>query len=204
MDSTKKSLIFVLIPLVLFLFITALVCLCNTITNIDIEIIKQFQHIFSFLNIETVHQFSNILYHYGSVVIFVLILFFVHKKNFSMAIIFLACNTICYDFIKLIKGIIQRTRPPFELQLFTHPKDFSFPSGHTFDATIFFGLLIYIISKYVKNNITKYTLCSICVIMIMLVGLSRILLGVHYPTDVLAGFLLGLTIVFAVSIIDRY
>ncbi|MBR2526443.1 phosphatase PAP2 family protein [bacterium] len=107
------------------------------------------------------------------------------------------------NFYDIFKNIVQRQRPPLELLHYHQLDDFSFPSGHSYNIMILFGVLIYIIFKYSKNNIIKYSSAAICTIMIMLVGLSRLLLGVHYPTDVIAGFLLGLTTVFTICIIDK-
>ena len=64
---------------------------------------------------------------------------------------------------------------------------YSFPSGHSMVSTAFYGLLIYLIYKNVKNKYIKYTLCTILSILILIIGLSRIYLGVHYVSDVIGG-----------------
>ncbi len=106
-------------------------------------------------------------------------------------------------FIEAIKNIIQRPRPPIELQPFSHPDTFSYPSGHSYSIMILLGLLIYIIVKHSKINIIKYALVTIFSLTIVLVGLSRLLLGVHYPTDVISGFLLGLIVIATIYTIDK-
>lgn len=88
----------------------------------------------------------------------------------------------------LLKFIFQRERPIDSLITET---GYSFPSGHSFVAITFYGLLIYLIinSKW-KNNI-KIILVSLLGLIILMIGISRIYLGVHYPTDVVAGFVAG-------------
>ena len=69
---------------------------------------------------------------------------------------------------------------------------FSFPSGHAMASMAFYGLIMYYIYKYVKNKTVKNVICTILSILIFLVGVSRIYLGVHYVSDVIAGFLLSM------------
>ena len=69
---------------------------------------------------------------------------------------------------------------------------FSFPSGHAMSAMTFYGLLIYLVWKYVDNVTVKWILTFLLIIFIHLIGFSRIYLRVHYASDVIAGFSLGL------------
>src|SRR5690606_25660561 len=69
---------------------------------------------------------------------------------------------------------------------------FSFPSGHTMIGGVFHGLLIYIIWTTVENKTWRWVLSVFLTLIVVLVGLSRIYLKVHYATDVAAGYLIGL------------
>ena len=72
----------------------------------------------------------------------------------------------------------------------------SFPSGHSTNSTIAFGSLAY----YFKNKALRI----ICIILPILVGISRFCLGVHYPTDVICGWVMGVVIIFLMSwLLDR-
>ena len=92
----------------------------------------------------------------------------------------------------LMKVIVSRQRP----QVVTHlaaVDTFSFPSGHSvMSAVIYLSLLSIVFSLNLKRSIKIYFLYS-ALILIFLVGISRIYLGVHYPTDVLGGWALGLS-----------
>lgn len=102
----------------------------------------------------------------------------------------------------LLKNIIQRPRP--EGYRLIEETGFSFPSGHSMVNTAFYGLLIYLIIKNVKNKKLKYALSILISILILAIGFSRIYLGVHYTSDVLAGFLISIAylIVFTTILHD--
>lgn len=91
----------------------------------------------------------------------------------------------------LIKVIVRRPRPSTTM-LFTFEKSFSFPSGHTMMSTIFYGLIIYYVCKYITNKKLRYFLVSLLSMIIVMIGISRIYLGVHYATDVVAAYILGI------------
>lgn len=90
----------------------------------------------------------------------------------------------------VLKYIIQRPRPNgYRLIL---ESGYSFPSGHSMISTAFYGLIIYFIYKHVKNKKLKYILCTVISLLIILIAFSRVYLGVHYASDVLAGFLISI------------
>lgn len=70
---------------------------------------------------------------------------------------------------------------------------YSFPSGHSMVSMAFYGFLIYLIYNNIKNKYIKWILICSLSILIILIGISRIYLGVHYTSDVLAGFLLSIS-----------
>ena len=86
---------------------------------------------------------------------------------------------------------MQRPRPS-KFQIISE-KGYSFPSGHSMVSMAFYGLLIYLIYKYIKNKKLKYSLIVTLSILIFLIGISRIYLGVHYASDVIAGFCISLS-----------
>jgi len=74
---------------------------------------------------------------------------------------------------------------------------FSFPSGHATGSTIFFGSLMAIINKTSLNN--KSILYALCAFFILMISSSRVYLGVHYPTDIIAGITIGTSVVIGTS-----
>ena len=95
----------------------------------------------------------------------------------------------------IIKIIVKRDRPSV-LTSISVESGYSFPSAHTMVSTVFYGFMIYLIMKNIKNKKLKNTLAVILSLVILLIGISRIYLGVHYATDVIFGFIFGLIILF--------
>jgi membrane-associated phospholipid phosphatase len=92
-----------------------------------------------------------------------------------------------------IKQLIGRPRPDRSLGLVTE-NGFSFPSGHTLTATVLAGLLAYLLVRVVRSYVARLLILLAAITAVLLVGLSRVYLGVHYPSDVLGSFALGLFI----------
>ena len=90
----------------------------------------------------------------------------------------------------LLKALIQRPRP--EGYRLVAESGFSFPSGHSMVAMAFYGLLIWMVWRYEKDALVRRLGVIGFGLVIVLVGLSRIYLGVHYATDVIAGFCVSL------------
>lgn len=103
---------------------------------------------------------------------------------------------------KLIKTAVQRPRPDDVVHLISEG-GFSFPSGHSITSMFVFGLLIFLVRSNVRNKTAANVLTAVLSIPMILIGLSRIYLGVHYPTDVLAGWCLGIAVTAAVIGIKR-
>lgn len=97
----------------------------------------------------------------------------------------------------ILKHIIQRKRP--NINRLIPEEGYSFPSGHSMMSMAFYGMLIFLIFKYVKNTILKWTLIVILTILLSTIGITRIYLGVHYPSDVIGGFVVSLTYLFILT-----
>lgn len=102
----------------------------------------------------------------------------------------------------LLKFSFARVRPSafFDYPL---PGSPSFPSGHALYAVSVFGGLAALLSPRLKHRVLRLAVWSVAIALILLVGLSRVYLGVHYPSDVLAGYSIGVIWVTAVAFGDR-
>ena len=79
---------------------------------------------------------------------------------------------------------------------------YSFTSGHSITSMVVFGLLIFLVRKYVPDKKTANIFTVFLAIQWIFIGLSRIYMGVHYPTDVLGGWLLGAGILMVIISIE--
>jgi undecaprenyl-diphosphatase len=133
------------------------------------------------------------------IILFILalaVLFF--KKRWRYAII----STIALAGAALlqegIKALVQRVRPENLIQT-----GFSFPSGHAITAIVFVCLLIYSFKDDFKNKIVRYVLMIVFSVFFIAVGISRIILHVHWFSDVVAGISLGLFWFMLLVLIER-
>jgi undecaprenyl-diphosphatase len=102
----------------------------------------------------------------------------------------------------VLKATFQRARPePFFGIL--APKSYSFPSGHSLLSFCLFGTLAAIIHRRTRNAPVRIVVWIVAALLVALVGFSRVYLGVHYPSDVLAGYLAATVWVLAVAFGDR-
>ncbi|MFA1713515.1 phosphatase PAP2 family protein [Peribacillus frigoritolerans] len=87
-----------------------------------------------------------------------------------------------------IKNHVKRVRPEDHL---IETAGFSFPSAHAMVGLIFFSMVAYLIMNEIKGNSLKWAVGIGFVCLVLLIGVSRIVMKVHFPTDILAGFALG-------------
>ena len=131
------------------------------------------------------------------------IILFVAIKNKKIGITIISNLCIITILNQLLKRILQRPRPE-EFRIINE-SGYSFPSGHSMISMAFYGYLIYLIYRYVKNKYLKWALITILGILIVSIGVSRIYLGVHYTSDVLAGFLISISyLIIYTSLINKF
>ena len=116
---------------------------------------------------------------------------FITIKNKKIGLL-IGTNLIVITILnQIFKFILQRPRPTENRII--NENGYSFPSGHSMISMAFYGFLIYLIYKYVKNKKLKYISITLISVLIIFIGISRIYLGVHYTSDVLAGFLFSIS-----------
>ena len=101
----------------------------------------------------------------------------------------------------MLKRFIDRARP--EIEHLVSVKTLSYPSGHAMSSMAFYGFLIYLVYKIPANGFIKAILIFLLGVLIFSIGLSRIYLGVHFPSDVLGGWIAGLIwVIFCIFIFN--
>ena len=130
------------------------------------------------------------------IISWVLIVAFVfYRKQWKMESYLMLGNlTLAGILIVTFKNIYQRPRP--EILHLVEEKGFSFPSGHSLAVTIMVGTLIVILSQRIKNTVWRKIVQILLSLYIVSVLVSRIYLGVHYPSDVIASLCVGLGVLF--------
>jgi len=188
----KKYLISLIISIILFIALTIFIKVNN---NLTFE-----YHIFKFIN------GNNSLYHLFRIItelgewytyILLIIIVFIFKRKYSYILIGSILSSILLN--NLIKIIILRDRPLWRLY---NPSGYSYPSGHTMNCFIFYGMIIYLIINYYHGKYKKLII-SLLTILILLIGLSRIYLGVHYFTDVVGSYLFSIGWLIVLIILRR-
>ena len=133
----------------------------------------------------------------------VLIAYFLFVKKhrwYSIKVPAIALSSLALMFG--LKHLFDRNRPL--IPLLEEARGLSFPSGHALMSVTFYGLLIYIVFKGFKNKPLKWTLITLLLLLILIIGFSRIYLRVHYASDVIAGFCVGLLwLVICVWVLNR-
>lgn len=124
----------------------------------------------------------------------------VWKNHFSYSVFLILTVWLgAFTFNKMLKGIFQRERP--DILPLIEQGGYSFPSGHAMNAIIFYGAAIFLLIKLLNPGLLRAAGIAVAAILVILIGLSRIYLGVHYPSDVIAGFSIGAAwLVFVIAL----
>lgn len=146
---------------------------------------------------ETMNRFFLVITAFGNAqsyfiivpVVAIILYAYGHRWHLSIMATIILLSTSLLNI--LIKNIIARPRPLESLRLI-EAFNFSYPSGHSMGATAFYGFLVYLVIQFTRRLWLKIVLVVLLVFLILAIGLSRIYLGVHFPSDVLAGFIAGI------------
>jgi undecaprenyl-diphosphatase len=101
----------------------------------------------------------------------------------------------------ILKRFIARARPGIEHLVSV--ETLSYPSGHAMSAMAFYGFVIYLFYRFKMKFLLKISIITVLGLIILSIGISRIYLGVHYPSDILGGFIAGfIWVIFCILIFD--
>ena len=134
---------------------------------------------------------TSLGYYYAVVPLLAVAVFVFYRRGWRLSAVLLVVSTGgSFVLTTALKGVFQRARP----ELFDsgyQASFYSFPSGHATVAVGFYGMLTVILA-YRLGGAARWAVASCGVLVVLLIGFSRLYLGVHYPTDVLAGYLSAL------------
>ena len=192
------SVIAIIVGTLGFILIAAFVSRGST-DIIDIKILKSFRHADNLtlpLGPRWLFEIMRDITSLGGAPILTLITlfvigYFILKKQYSMLIIILLAVTGGAVMELELKELFGRIRPQIIPNLIAE-KSFGFPSGHSMMSAIMYLSLAALIARLQTRWRDKIYIISIAVFLSFMIGISRVYLGVHYPTDVLGGWSLGL------------
>ena len=177
----------------LFICLIIFIVLLENIFDNEIDIFDTtIYNTISLVKTDVTTNILKIITQFGSakILIFIALISLIVIKNKKIGTV-ISLNLAIVGLLNyVLKAIIQRPRP--EGFRIVEETGYSFPSGHSMASMAFYGLIIYLIFKNVKNKVTKITICTILSLLIIGIGISRIYLGVHYASDVIAGFVLSI------------
>lgn len=193
---------------IIILIITIIMYIINTMLVITNKYLTIDDQVHSFIRNSANNNMDKVMKvftFFGSgtfIVLLTLILLIVylvkHKKNKAYIVGgAIALSTIVNNIIKLI---IRRPRPEY---ITVVEKSFSYPSGHVMAATTLYGVIIYLISKSDLKKSLKTLYSILLVILIILVGVSRIYLGAHYFSDVFGAMILSTSLLIAIDLFNE-
>ena len=188
-EFINKYLIWIILVLglLLFFYLVRLIN-ANTISILDnyiYNLIKGFISPKMTPIVKFITEFGNY-----TVMVPVIILFYLFNKDKSFNRYFTINLVAIFTSNFIVKNIIRRDRP-IDINLIIE-NGFSFPSGHSMVSFAFYGFIIYYVYCSHLSKLGKTIIISILTLLVLMIGLSRIYLGVHYASDVIGGFVLAL------------
>lgn len=162
------------------------------------------QFVYSFRNpvLTTIMRFISFLG--AEFIIFATVfitLFFLCNKHKREATLFFFMISMGFVLNTVIKYLLKIPRPDID-PLYIE-KFYGFPSGHAMNSFIFYASLSYFMFHFTHNKKLSVALSCVSGILIILIGFSRIYLGVHYPSDVIAGFIVGFWWLVTTIVMDK-
>ncbi len=206
-EEIKEFIIKNLKWIILFVCLIGFLALAEDVFNKEImkgDIIG-YKMVSTFLISSFVTPIAKFITNFGGAIFLIVltITLFILIKNKKIGLSIFSNLVIITILNQLLKRILQRPRPT-EYRIIEET-GYSFPSGHSMVSMAFYGYLIYLIYKYVKNKYIKWISIVLLSILICSIGVSRIYLGVHYTSDVLGGFFISISyLIIYISAVNKF
>lgn len=113
------------------------------------------------------------------------------NKNYIEIVFLWSIPLVSFLINCVIKNLIQRARPPFELQPIIHPDSYSYVSSHSLVTLCLWAFVSYLVINNSKSKNFQTMIVLIAILWTLFVGFSRVWIGVHNPSDVIGAYLLG-------------
>ena len=111
-----------------------------------------------------------------------------HRARAARLLIFSTLGVVLLN--EILKLVFHRPRPAAFFG-YQEPSTYSFPSGHSVTSLCFYGVLAWILAARLPSRRSRAVLYTVAGVLVLLIGFSRVYLGVHYLTDVIGGYALG-------------
>lgn len=193
----KKYLIIISILLLIFLSMLGVVLFDKSLVfdSSIYETLMGFRCSFLDILFKTITWFGNPMTIIGLIVIFIAIF----RNKDSLLLTISALDSVIVN--SIIKHIVKRDRPNI-LRLVSE-SGYSFPSGHAMISVCVYGFLFYLAMVRIKNKYLRWVSCLALGFLILGIGISRIYVGVHYASDIIAGYALaGIEIILLIQCED--
>ena len=164
------------------------------------------EYIYDFRNEGLTFIFTMVTYlgNWNTITLLCCLFLLVPRVRISFGLPLTAAAILASLIQKALKVSFHRARPDLSLHLINQG-GYSFPSGHSFSVLIFYGMIIFLCRQNIKDRKAANLITVLLSCLIILIGFSRIYLGVHYPTDVLGGWSLGLCVLMVfISVFEFY
>lgn len=177
----------------------------NRVADFDSEVISAVQGWESPGLTEWMKGFSQIGTTFPVIVISALVAAFLfillrHRWELLLFVVVMVGST---SLNKVLKAVFRRERPDFHRLV--EEVGYSFPSGHAMAAFALYGIIAYLLWRHISSPAGKTALVAACAIMCLCIGVSRIYLGVHYPSDVIGGYLAsGLWLALSIGVYGKW
>lgn len=135
-----------------------------------------------------------LVFPYVVIILLVFLVYLLAARRYVLAAGIAIIPSLAGLLITLLKSIYHRQRPAHELLI---TPGYSFPSGHAFSSVVIYGLLGYVVWQcFSRHRWQRVLIVIVVVLLVLATGFARVYLGVHYPSDVVGGWIAGSAVLF--------